>query len=169
MNKMTDASAFRDAMARLGAAVNIVTTDGPAGRHGLTVSAVCSVSDSPPTLLVCVNRTARSNPILKENGVLCVNVLQGHHEYLAGRFAGRSRADASEAGRFASEDGWQTLETGSPVLADAAAAFDCRISGMNEVGSHSVIFCEVEAVSLNETPGSLIYFNRTFYPLPMSA
>ncbi len=36
-------------MARLAAAVNIVTTDGPAGRAGFTATAVCSVTDEPPT------------------------------------------------------------------------------------------------------------------------
>ncbi|WP_198511682.1 flavin reductase, partial [Bacillus subtilis] len=46
---------FRNAMSRLGAAVNIITTEGPAGRAGFTASAVCSVTDSPPTLLVCLN------------------------------------------------------------------------------------------------------------------
>ena len=40
---------FRNAMARLGAAVNIITTDGPAGRAGFTASAVCSVTDTPQT------------------------------------------------------------------------------------------------------------------------
>ena len=49
---------FRDAMARLGAAVNIITTDGAAGRGGITATAVCSVTDDPPTLLVCLNRTS---------------------------------------------------------------------------------------------------------------
>ncbi|WP_252405960.1 flavin reductase, partial [Escherichia coli] len=44
---------FRAGMARLGAAVNIITTDGPGGRAGFTASAVCSVTDTPPTLLVC--------------------------------------------------------------------------------------------------------------------
>lgn len=47
-----DKQDFRDAMARLGSAVNIITTDGPAGRAGFTASAVCSVTDTPPTLLV---------------------------------------------------------------------------------------------------------------------
>ncbi|MFX5634519.1 flavin reductase, partial [Acinetobacter baumannii] len=46
---------FRDAMARLSAAVNIITTDGPAGRAAMTVSAVSSVSDEPATVLVCIN------------------------------------------------------------------------------------------------------------------
>ena len=42
--------AYREAMARLGAAVNVITTDGPGGRAGFTASAVCSVTDTPPTL-----------------------------------------------------------------------------------------------------------------------
>ena len=49
--------AYREAMARLGAAVNVIATDGPGGRAGFTASAVCSVTDTPPTLLVCANRT----------------------------------------------------------------------------------------------------------------
>ena len=54
--ELTDKASFRDAMAHVGAAVNIITTDGPAGRAGFTASAVCSVTDTPPTLLVCLNR-----------------------------------------------------------------------------------------------------------------
>lgn len=55
---LADKQSFRDAMAHVGAAVNIITTDGPAGRAGFTASAVCSVTDAPPTLLVCLNRSA---------------------------------------------------------------------------------------------------------------
>ncbi len=49
---IVDQQTFRDAMSCMGAAVNIITTDGPAGRAGFTASAVCSVTDTPPTLLV---------------------------------------------------------------------------------------------------------------------
>ncbi len=55
---------FRDAMARLGAAVNVVTSAGPAGRGGFTASAVCSVTDDPPSLLVCLNRSSSGNSLL---------------------------------------------------------------------------------------------------------
>lgn len=55
---IVDQQTFRDAMSCMGAAVNIITTDGPAGRAGFTASAVCSVTDTPPTLLVCLNRGA---------------------------------------------------------------------------------------------------------------
>jgi Conserved protein/domain typically associated with flavoprotein oxygenases, DIM6/NTAB family len=71
---MVDVSQFRNAMALLGGAVSVITTDGPAGRFGFTASAVCSVTDSPPTLLVCMNRSSYSNEQFKANGALCVNV-----------------------------------------------------------------------------------------------
>ncbi len=58
---------FRDAMASLGAAVNIVTTDGTEGRCGITATAVCSVTDTPPTLMVCVNRNSAMNAVFQKN------------------------------------------------------------------------------------------------------
>jgi len=66
---------YRNAMARLGAAVSVITTDGPAGAVGFTASAVCSVTDSPPMLLVCLNRNSSASPAVHANGVLCVNVI----------------------------------------------------------------------------------------------
>jgi flavin reductase len=50
---------YRDGMARLGAAANIITTEGPAGRSGMTASAAVSVTDDPPTLAVSINRSSR--------------------------------------------------------------------------------------------------------------
>ena len=46
---------YRDAMAKFAGAVHVITSDGPAGRRGVTVIAACSVSDDPPTILVCLN------------------------------------------------------------------------------------------------------------------
>jgi flavin reductase len=138
-----DKSRFRDAMSRLGAAVNVVTTNGPAGRDGLTASAVCSVTDTPPTLLVCVNREAGTHAHLVDNGVLCVNVLTGRHE-LSGVF-GTKGLETTE--RFAHAS-WHALSTGAPVLSDATVSFDCRIVRTEEVGTHTVFFCEVVDVAI---------------------
>ncbi|MFX4497561.1 flavin reductase, partial [Acinetobacter baumannii] len=80
--------AFRNAMADLSAAVNVITSNGPAGRCGLTATAVCSVTDSPPTLMLCINRNSEMNTVFKANGRLCVNVLSGEHEEVARHFAG---------------------------------------------------------------------------------
>ena len=76
---------FREAMSRLGAAVHIVTTAGPAGKTGFTATAVCSVSDQPAMVLVCLNRRSNSAPLLSQNGVFCVNTLAAGIEILRTR------------------------------------------------------------------------------------
>src|SRR5258706_320262 len=108
------AAAFRDAMCRLGAAVHVVTTAGPGGKTGFTATAVCSVSDAPPTLLVCLNRRSQGGPILRENKVFCVNTLGADGQALADVFAGRTGAVNTQ--RFAAGS-WATLKTGAPGLA----------------------------------------------------
>ncbi|MBD9527711.1 MULTISPECIES: flavin reductase family protein [Paracoccus] len=160
MSQSSESTAFREGMSRLGAAITVLTSDGPAGRHGMTASAVVSVTDNPPTLIVCVNRQNRSHDLFVENGVVAVNVLGGRHRDLSGAFAGRGAED-----RFAGHD-WKVLSTGAPVLGDAEVAFDCRIADVREVGSHSVLTCAVQAVSLSpDRPESLIWFGRGFHHL----
>jgi len=161
MTGTVERNEFREAMSRLGAAVNIVTTDGAAGLHGLTASAVCSVTDDPPTLLVCVNRGSNVHAALSTNGVLCVNVLASRHQQLSDLF-GRGAASVEE--RFAGGQ-WRKLGTGAPALADAAVSLDCRIAKTTEMGTHSVFFCEVVAIALGAEPEGLIYFNRAYHDL----
>ena len=150
----------------MGAAVNVITTNGPAGRHGFTASAVCSVTDDPPTLLVCQNRASDSNVAFKANGVLCVNTLTSGMEALSGVFAGMTDVDMD--GRFAAAV-WSTLDTGAPVLQGATVSFDCRISQVVEVGTHSVLFCEVVAVQNGSVHDGLIYFGRGYHPVRVVA
>lgn len=154
---------FRDAMARLGAAVNVVTTDGAAGRAGLTASAVCSVTDDPPTLLVCLNRKSSGNALFKANGVLCVNTLASGCGALSDAFAGKGGLDTD--GRFAMAT-WSRLVTGAPVLDDnAVVAFDCRIAEVVEKGTHSVLFAEIEAIRQGSPGGALIWYGRGYHPV----
>lgn len=152
---------FRNAMAQLGSAVSVITTDGPAGKYGFTASAVCSVTDQPPTLLVCMNRNSFANLHFKQNGKLCVNVLSSHHRELSGVFA---NATLRSEQRFI-HDSWQVLTTGAPVLGSAVANFDCEINEFHEVGSHTVFYCRVQAVRVGECPRGLVYFNRRYYDL----
>ncbi len=151
---------YRDGMARLGAAVNIITTTSRAGQHGLTASAVCSVTDTPPTLLVCINRSSRSHEHFIVGGPLCVNVLTPDHKAISAVFAGKGEMEV----KFSSGV-WAVLETGAPVLKGATASFDCRISQSLQVGTHSVLFCEVQTVLLDDQASGLIYFNRAYHEL----
>lgn len=152
--------AFRNAMACLGAAVNIITTDGPAGRAGFSASAVCSVTDTPPTLLVCLNRSASVWPIFRDNGYLCVNTLAAGHEDLSTLFGGKTPM----AERFAAAD-WHTLASGSPLLDGALVSFDCKVAQVVSVGTHDILFCEVQALVRNDETHGLAWFDRGYHHL----
>jgi flavin reductase len=154
-----DAEAFREAMARLGAAVHVVTTAGRAGRTGFTATAVCAVSDQPATLLVCLNRRSQANAILCENGVFCVNTLRADGAEIADVFAGRT--DVERAERFGAGE-WITLRTGAPVLRAAVVGFDCRTIEVKAVGTHNVFFAGVEAVHLGAPGPALVYHERAY-------
>lgn len=155
-----DKQTFRDAMACVGAAVNIITTDGPAGRAGFTASAVCSVTDSPPTLLVCLNRAASVWPVFTANQTLCVNTLAAGQESLSNLFGGKTPM----VERFAAAD-WQTGETGSPRLMGALASFDCRINQVVSVGTHDILFCDILDIARHDTPQGLVWFDRGYHAL----
>lgn len=152
--------AFRDGMARLGAAVNIITTDGPAGRAGFTASAVCSVTDTPPTLLVCLNRSASVWSVFNANRQLCVNTLAADQATLSTLFGGKTPM----AERFQAAQ-WRTGVTGSPLLEGALVSFDCRISEIARVGTHDVLFCDVLALSVGSSLHGLAWFDRGYVPL----
>jgi flavin reductase len=150
---------FRNAMSRLGAAVHVVTTAGPGGKAGATATAVSSVSDAPPTLLMCLNRRSQTNPAVVENGVFCVNTLGHEGAEIADIFAGRTGVQGLD--RFATGE-WLVLATGSPVLASAVVAFDCRIVEVRSVASHNVFFGAVETVRLGPGGPALVYHDRAY-------
>lgn len=151
---------FRQGMANLGAAVNVITTAGPAGQAGFTASAVCSVTDTPPTLLVCLNRSASVFQTFKKNEVLCVNTLAAHQSTLSTVFGGKTPMQE----RFTHGE-WSKLVTGSPILNEALVSFDCEIVQSMSIGSHDVLFCEVKAMRHQSGLNALMYFNRSYCEL----
>ena len=157
--RTVEPAVFREAMSRLGAAVHVITTAGPGGKAGATATAVCSVSDALPTLLMCLNRRSQTNPAVVENGVFCVNTLGDGGAEIADIFAGRTGITGSD--RVTSGE-WITLTTGSLVLASAVIAFDCRIVEVRSVGSHNVFFGAVEAVRLGPSGAALVYHERAY-------
>ncbi|MBP6562937.1 MAG: flavin reductase [Neisseriaceae bacterium] len=158
-----DALTFRDAMSFLSGAVNIITTNGPSGRHGFTASAVCSVTDQPPTLLVCMNNGSASHVHFQNNAFLSVNVLRAGHEGISQAFANRH---ISMEERFAA-GAWTVLQSGAPILTEALVNFDCRIVASHEVGTHTIFYSEVLAVRCgegdDEAQQGLVYFNRRYH------
>ena len=146
---------FVNSMSRAISGVSIVTTDGPHGRFGLTVSSMTSVSASPPLLLVCVNRDSVPHDAIRGNGRFAISVLSASQQMVADQFAGRG--DDAYIFDVASWDTCQSL----PRLRGAAAWFDCRLSSAMSFGSHSIFVGEViEAHAGDQIP--LLYTNRQY-------
>ena len=153
---------FRDAMSCLGAAVHIVTTDGVFGKGAFTATSVVPVTDSPPMLLVCLNRAAVSGASMRGNAVFCVNTLCEGDRSVADTFAGRTTLRGVERFRIGE---WQTLATGSPVLRSAVVAFDCRLEEIKAVASHDIYFGSVTAIRRGVAGPGLIYHGREYKSL----
>ena len=150
-------ASFKEGMARVPGAVQIVTTDGPAGRAGLTATAVCSVTADPPTLLVCVNESSSVGQAFIANEAVAINTIGPEFSDLAMLFGGKTPVEE----RFGAAE-WTTGSTGAPRLKGAIVAFDCRVTGGQTVGSHRVLFCEVAEVVLGEHADACVYHDRAF-------
>ena len=161
---VADKQSFRDAMAQVGAAVNVITTEGDAGRCGITATAVCSVTDTPPSVMVCINANSAMNPVFQGNGKLCVNVLNHEQEVMARHFAGMTGMAMED--RF-SLSCWQKGALGQPVLKGSLASLEGEISQVQTIGSHLVYLVEIKNITLSQEGHGLIYFKRRFHPVMM--
>ena len=133
---------FIQAMRAVAHSVTVVTTDGPAGRHGATVSAFCSVSADPPSVLVCLNAKSRIGELVKANGVFTVNVLPEGSDAIAKRFAGMD--DNKVADRF---DGIEITDAAVPEIV-GSTVFRCQLEQLVPSGSHAIAIGLVEASTI---------------------
>ncbi len=150
------------AMSHTASAVNVVTTDGPAGRFGTTISAMAPVSadTEKPSLLICINwASTTAKPILR-NRQFCVNVLSDRQQSIADCFAGR-HGSVDPDFKFACAD-WVQQPQGSPCLVGAVSCFDCRLLDEKLVGTHHVIFGQVEEIISNPGKKALLYSRRRY-------
>lgn len=148
---------FLNAMRYVANSVTVVTTDGPAGKSGATVSAFSSLSADPPSVLVCLNLDSNTLEAIRDNKHFCVNVLPEGARHIAERFAGFHDDEIED--RFSGID---LTTTGDPSPAiSGATSFTCDLENMVESGSHAICIGRViETHAGNFTP--LIYMDRKF-------
>ena len=153
----TPRDAFITAMQQVAATVTVVTTDGPAGMAGATVSAFTSLSADPPSVLVCLKADSRIAQTVRDNGVFCVNVLSEDGVELAANFAGAF--DQTKPNRFQGLDITQTEE--GPIL-PRATAFTCSLDHSVIHGSHAICVGNVTGIS-NAGEKPLTYMSGAFH------
>lgn len=147
---LTLAESMALAMRRLAKTVCIVTTRHHGQRMAMAATAIDSLSFDPPSLLVCVNKTASIFPAFAARADFCVNILASAQQPLAQRCNGPTKGEA----RFG-EGAWQDDET--PWLADAQAAVFCHQDGDFHYGTHGVFVGRVKAIRLHGAVDPLVY------------
>ena len=150
---------FREGMSHVVSAVHVVTTGGMAGRAGFTATAISSVSDTPPTLLFCMNSNSSSASHVKENGLFAINTLAANQQDVAEAFSGRT--GLSGEARFAI-GAWSHDGDGVPMLRGAVSVMRCRVTDIHPVATHLVVFGEVYAVDTAHDEHGLAYLRRHF-------
>ena len=143
---------FRKAMRRLASAVTVISATHGDRRHGMTATAVTSVSSNPPSLLACINRAASLHDPLIASGRFCVNILHGSQSEIADAFGGVRCGDD----RFAAGD-WAAHDNGLPYLTDAQASIFCDADLVTRYGTHSIVVGKISEIIVGGQVAPLLY------------
>lgn len=148
---------FIDAMRQVASTVTVVTTDGPGGQMGATVSAFSSLSADPPSVLVCLKADSRIAQAVRDNGTFCVNILSEGAVEIAQRFAGAFDRDNPD--RF---DGLDVNITEFGPTLPRATSFTCTLRHRHVHGSHAICIGDVTGIS-NAGEKPLTYLSGAFH------
>ena len=149
---------FRSALSQFASGVTVVTTrDAHGKKHGITVSAFCSVSLEPPMVLICIEKSTGSHYAFGESGAFVVNILASSQSDVSEHFASRVDEKFGDVGHSLNEDG-------VPVLTDAIATLRCTLRHSLDGGDHSIFVGLVETVEV-KGGSPLIYFDRGYHEL----
>lgn len=153
MSDETILTAFREAMRHVAATVYAITTGHDGQRFGMLATAVNSLSFDPPSVLVCVNRSASIHEPLESVDAFGVNVLGLANRDVADCFMGKDN-------RFAVGD-W-IEDHGVPILANAQSSFVCKIAHRHSFGTHTIFIGELISARHRESAKPLTYYDGRY-------
>jgi flavin reductase (DIM6/NTAB) family NADH-FMN oxidoreductase RutF len=146
-------------MRRLAGGVSVITTGFGDDISGMTVTSVSSLSVEPASLIVSINRSSSSWPLLQRHPYFGVNILNADQLDVAERFTGRD--GLTGAARFAGAD-WNTRPSGVRLLAGALAAIECEAEDVIERHSHAIVIGRVLHLQLSPHRAALAYWHGDY-------
>ncbi len=157
-----DSAAYRALMRHQAGAVAIVAAGEAGARAGLTATAISSLSDSPPTILACVNKMTDAHGVISNIRCFSINVLANDQQEIAERFAGKSGLKGEN--KFTGLN-WDKLTTGAPVLLGALANLDCKVLDKHDFTTHTIFIGRVIAGRFRNEAEPLLYFRGDYWDL----
>lgn len=159
---LPDTTAFKRGMRVLASGVTILAARGQDGEPlAMTASSVTSLSAEPPSLLVCVGRSASIARALVRLRHFSVNVLAADQVDVARAFGGQ--LDVNGLARFA-YGRWRGLDGRAlPVLDGTRASFDCEVAHVHDWATHHIVIGTVRAVQVAPAASdSLVYVDGQY-------
>ena len=155
---MVTSELFRKGMRRLPACVNVITTTNNGDPVGCTATAVCSLSDDPPSLVVCLNEQSETGNAVLRAEKFCVNICAPDDLAVSQRFA--VSGISSEKFNIGT---WDKTPSGLLRLTSAVAAFDCELSQSMKFGTHYAIIGTIKHIDLvDDDTNALLYANGDY-------
>ncbi|WP_053981172.1 flavin reductase family protein [Marinagarivorans algicola] len=154
------ADAMKKGMRQWASGVAVISTKDTSGLpHAMTASSLTSVTDNPPSLLVCVNKSARMAGMLTTETLFCANLLTEQQQSLSNACANPAEQDK----RF-DDASWDIQ--GTPRLTSASVSFECRVVNSVPQGTHNIVVGEIIAVHFNaQSTLPLCYWNGGYQRL----
>ncbi|WEX73791.1 flavin reductase family protein [Sinorhizobium numidicum] len=146
------------AMRNVAGGVSVVTAGYGADRTGATVTSATALSVDPPAMIVSINRTSSTWPVIQQHGHFCVNYLTAEQRAIAERFAGLGGLKGVE--RYQGAE-WLARHSGASILVGALAAIDCEVEDIIERHSHAIIIGRVADIQTGSGE-PLVYHNGQY-------
>lgn len=153
------AQLFRGAFRRLASGVSVITYMSQGKASGMTATSVCSVSISPPKLLVCINRQAKTREHIVEAGCFGVNFLSSNQRDI-------SQYCATPGQEKVLEQGWFFMTETSlriPIITGALASLECSLGSIYEEATHSILIGSVVGANSSSISCPLVYFDGAYH------
>jgi len=155
-----DRAGFRRVLGSWLSGVSIVSSMADDQPFGLTCSAICSVSVTPPLLLACINSSSATLATIVGAGAFAVSVLDTDSRAISEMFARRGHQ------QFADISWHRGYRTGMPVLAAALAYAECTVHHVSEAGDHTIVLGKVIDGAADHTRDPLGYWRTNYLHLP---
>ena len=149
--------ALKQALRRLAKAVVVITSRHETVRFAMSATAVSELSFDPPSMLVCVNRTASMYAPLAAGAPFAINILHHSQSAVAAQCAGQLKGEA----RFA-EGEWPETDLKIPRLGGAQASIVCRNARQVDYGTHGIFIGDVAEVYIEGLPEPLVYVDGRY-------
>lgn len=148
---------FRQISSCWASSVAVVTTRSPDGPgHGLTMTAVTSLSIDPMQYLICLDHRSKTGEAIKREGVFCINVLSAAQQHQSNLFAGKADNKLDQVD-------YVVADNGVPILCDTLASIMCEVASVHVEGDHDIVVGRFVTGRSSPTARPLVHFKRGYH------